>query len=801
MKQENLPISFLPGIPERRISSPFAIHASSETIRVLLFSFFIFHFSFFTSAQSDIRIGQWSEHLPYNGGATVTQSPTRIYYGTEFALMAILKEDSSQVEFFSKVDGLSDVKPSWIKYHDAFKTLIVGYANGNMDLIDSNGVTNVNDILRNTSIQGDKRISNIYVDNGPLIYLSTPFGLVIFDQVSRQFSSTIFTGSPVKGFTIFQGIYYMATENGLFFYDPQSGNIIEDFSSWEKIVVPGLNAQYTCQAIAVYQNVLYAGFDGDLYRQDQGEFILWFTRDGFTLDFISSEGQNLMAGFACDADCIGKVFYFRDSGFWHENGIVCTARPSYAIEDEKGRIWYADHFPEFRVAQNHFTPCDILKYDTPYSGSVSEMEIKDGVLYVATGGVSESYGYQSNKDGFFTFDRATWSTYNQFNTPAIAATGLENFFRILPHPEEDILYVGSYWGGLLKKVGDTYTVFDDTNSSLQGAVGDGARERIAGLAFDKDNNLWVANYLAEEPLSVLKADGTWKSFALPCTNITNTSQIVIDRRGYKWIMLYSKSASLIVFDDGGTIDDTSDDRCIQLSSSNTAIPSNSVNCLAVDVEGDIWVGTAEGPVVFDGGGDIFGGHQGSRIKVEQDDLLNYLFGEETIYSIAIDGANRKWFGTGSGVFVQSPAGNEEVASYTTANSPLLDNRIIDIAIDGNNGVVYIATAGGIMSVRTDAIDGELVHSNDVYAWPNPVRPDHDGPIAIRGLARDAVVKITDIRGQILYETQALGGQAIWDGKDLTGQQAETGVYLVFSTAESDGFNKPDALVTKILVVR
>ena len=715
--------------------------------------------------------------------------------------MAILKEDTSQVEFFSKVDGLSDVSPSWIRYHDTYKTLIIGYGNGNIDLMDSTGVSNVNDILRNTSIQGNKRISNIYIDNSSLIYLSTPFGLVILDMVTRQFKSTVFTGSPVQGFTVFQGLYYLAAENGLYSYDPLSGNIIEDFSSWTKIQVPSLPGQYSCQAVGVYQNVLYAGFDGDLYRLDQGDFLLWFTREGFSLDFISTEGQNLMAGFSCDNECIGKVFYFRDSGFWHENGIYCTARPAYAIEDQKGRIWYADRFPEFRVAQNHFTPCDILKYDTPYSGSVSEMEIKDGILHVATGGVSESYGYQGNKDGFFTFDRVNWTTYNQFNTPEIAATGLENFFRILPHPLENKIYVGTYWGGLLEYDYQNYKVYDDTNSSLQGAVGDEARERITGLAYDKDNNLWITNYLAERPLSVFKADGTWKSFALPCTNITNTSQIVIDHRGYKWMMLYSKSAGVVVYDDSGTIDDESDDRCVLLSASNTAIPSNSVNCLAVDVEGDIWVGTAEGPVVFDGGGDIFNGHQGSRIKVEQDGVLNYLFGEETIYSIAVDGANRKWFGTGSGVFVQSPAGNEEVASYTTANSPLLDNRIIDIAIDGNNGIVYIATNGGIMSVRTDAIDGEKVHSSDVYAWPNPVRPGYDGPIAIRGLARDAVVKITDVTGQILFETQSLGGQAIWDGKDLNGQQAETGVYLVFSTAGSDGYNKPDALVTKILVVK
>ncbi len=769
--------------------------------RLLFLSLFTLHFSFFTFSQGDLRIGEWSDHLPYNIGFTVTQSPTRVYYGTEFALLSIMKSDSTDVEFFSKVDGLSDVEPSWIRYHPPTETLIIGYKNGNIDVLGSNGITNYSDILRNTSIQGEKEITNIYTDQTSLIYFSTPFGLVLFDITSGQFKSTVFTGSPVKGFTISQGKYYIAAENGLYVYDPTSGNLIEDFSRWQKVMVPGLPAQYTCQAVAEHKGVLYAGFNGDLYKMDQGDFILWYTLAGFTLNFISPEGQNLMTGFRCDAECIGKVFFFNDNGFWHENGIYCSARPTYAIEDENGRIWYADEYPDFRVAENHFTPCDLLKYDTPYSGNVSEMSIKDGILYVATGGVSESYNYQGNRDGFFTYDRMKWTTYNQFNNPELAATDLLNFFRILPHPQKDRFYVGSYWGGLLETNGDTFKVYNDTNSSLQGAVGDSDRERITGLAFDRNQNLWVTNYLAAKPLSVLKADGTWRAFDFPCSNITNVSQIVIDQRGYKWIMLYSKSAGIVVYDDGGTIDDISDDRCVQLSSSNTAIPSNSVNCLAVDVEGDIWVGTAEGPVVFDGGGDIFNGHQGSRIKVEQDGVLNYLFGEETIYSIAIDGANRKWFGTGSGVFVQSPAGNEEVASYTTDNSPLLDNRIIDIAIDGDNGIVYIATDGGIMSVRTDAIDGGVVHSGDVYAYPNPVRPDYDGPIAIRGLARDAVVKITDITGVILFETRSLGGQAIWDGKDLNGQQAATGVYLVFSTAGSDGYNKPDALVTKILVVK
>ncbi|MEP6645776.1 MAG: two-component regulator propeller domain-containing protein [Saprospiraceae bacterium] len=750
--------------------------------------------------QGDLRIGQWASHFPYNIGSTVTQSPTRIYYGTEFALLSIQKDDTSKVDYFSKVDGLSDVGPSWIRYHNLLRTLIIGYKDGNIDLLDTNGISNVNDILRNSSIQGEKEIKNIYTDDGNLAYLCTPFGLVILDLVTQKFKSTVFTNSPANAFTIFQNKYYLSTENGLYRYDPSSGNIIENFGQWEKILVPGHATAFNSSAVAVFHNQLYFGADDDLYRLDRLDTI-WYHLDNFAVSFISSEGQNMMVGFRCVNDCIGKVFFFREDGYWHESGIFCNARPTYAIEDERGRIWYADMFPDIRVAQNTFTPCDVLKIETPYSGNVSEMEVKDGILYVATGGVSESYGYLGNKDGFFTFDRMSWTTYNQFNTPELAIPGLENFFRILPHPTENKLYVGSYYGGLLEYDYKDFKVYNDQNSSLQGTVGDPQRERVSGLAFDDQQNLWVTNYLAPRPLSVLKADGTWKSFAMPCTNITDLSQIVIDHRGYKWIMLYSKSAGIIVYDDGGTIDDESDDRCIQLTSSNTAIPSNSVNCLAVDLDGDIWVGTAEGPVVFDGGADIFDGHQGSRIKVDQDGVLNYLLGEETIYTIAVDGANRKWFGTGSGVFVQSPAGNEQVASYTTSNSPLLNNRIIDIAIDQSNGIVYIASVGGIMSVRTDAVAGGAIHSENVYAWPNPVRPEYDGLIAIRGLARDANVKITDIRGQVIYETKALGGQAIWDGRDLTGQRAVTGVYLVFSTSASDGFNKPDAIVTKILVVK
>ena len=180
--------------------------------------------------------------------------------------------------------------------------------------------------------------------------------------------------------------------------------------------------------------------------------------------------------------------------------------------------------------------------------------------------------------------------------------------------------------------------------------------------------------------------------------------------------------------------------------------------------------------------------------------VNEIF-EEEVTAIGIDGANRKWLGTKTGgVFVQSPDGETQVAQYNTANSPLLNNAITDIEIDPTNGDVYIGTESGINVLRTDAITGGALHRTDAYAFPNPVRPEYDGPIAVRGLAEDAIVKITDIHGSLVYESQALGGQAVWNGRDLSGQRAASGVYLVFSTTQSQ-FDKPDALVTKILFVR
>ncbi len=82
-------------------------------------------------------------------------------------------------------------------------------------------------------------------------------------------------------------------------------------------------------------------------------------------------------------------------------------------------------------------------------------------------------------------------------------------------------------------------------------------------------------------------------------------------------------------------------------------------------------------------------------------------------------------------------------------------------------------------------------------FPNPVRETYTGPIAITGLVEDSEVKITDVSGNLVYRTTSLGGQAIWDGNDMSGRRAATGVYMVFASDISGSFK----CNTKLLLVK
>ena len=247
------------------------------------------------------------------------------------------------------------------------------------------------------------------------------------------------------------------------------------------------------------------------------------------------------------------------------------------------------------------------------------------------------------------------------------------------------------------------------------------------------------------------------------------------------------TGKITVFD-SGRLNDDNDNRSIQLGASNTVMPNDNVLSLASDKDGVIWVGTTEGIVIFNCSSNLFDGScQGNRPIISVDNFNGYLLEGEQIQDIEVDGANRKWIATKNGVFLLSEDGYDQLAYFNKDNSPLFDNDVSKIAFDGQSGYVYFASTVGLQSYRSESTQGlRKMNAEDIIVFPHPVEPDYDGPIAISNLADDANVKITDISGRLVYETQALGGQAIWYGTDYNGRKAQSGVYLVYIVNESGG---------------
>lgn len=747
------------------------------------------------NAQTDLTIGQWKEYLPFQTGNYVTQGDDKVYYASRYALLVIDKADRA-LQRITKVEGLSEVGVSLVKYNRQSKVLMVVYNSGVIDLVREDGILSLPNIPNSNIILGEKKIYNILMANDSIAYLAANFGITTLNLRTGLFPATVKTPVEVRDVNIFEDLIYAATPEGIYTADPAAGYNVNDFANWQWLGSDaGLPPVYRSGALAVLNDKLYMEVNDSLYVYDGQSVQFVHAEEGFSISYLSAEGQHLLAGFRCKAGCTGKVLVFNADNTFREASSQCAAVPTFAVEDEQGTIWYADLGRYFRVESQGTNTCQWIEVNSPYSINIRELVAGNNQLWLAAGGLDPTYSALYRTDGFSSLIGGQWDVYNLFNQPAL--NGISDFLDLKIHPENGKVYAAAFYDALVEydPVSKEFKVFNETNSSLDVAQGDETRSRVAGIDFDQDNNLWICNHSAAKPLSVMKNDGTWQSFNIACTPEDALLDVTVDVFGYKWLIFSFSTIGIAVFDQGD-YDDPNDDRCKILNSSNSVLPTNEINVVEVDRDGAVWVGTKSGAVVFQC--EPFSSEcPGTRPFVEVDGFGANLLEDQDVRAIGIDGANRKWFGTSTGVFVMSPEGNEQIAHYTVDNSPLFDNNITDITFNDETGEVFIGTARGLVSFRSDATSATGFHSS-VLVFPNPVREDYEGPIAIKGLAEDSTVKITDISGQLVFETEALGGQATWDGRDYNGRKANTGVYLVFATNRNS--SSPEVAVAKILLI-
>ena len=204
-------------------------------------------------AQS-VGIGKFTAHLPYHNGNTVCITNNKIFVGADKALFTYDLSDNS-LETFSKVNILSDIGINIIRFSEKYNSVIIGYSNGNIDIITNNQVINIPDIER-TVIQGFKSINDINIRDD-FAYLSTGFGIVKLDIQRQEIKETFLIGDNstnvvVNDLEFYNDTIYAATTEGIYIANENAGNLA-NFQNWSLL---GKNSGDAINAIEANDSIL-----------------------------------------------------------------------------------------------------------------------------------------------------------------------------------------------------------------------------------------------------------------------------------------------------------------------------------------------------------------------------------------------------------------------------------------------------------------------------------------------------------------------------------------------------------------
>lgn len=745
------------------------------------------------------QTGTWKDHFSFNQAFLVEKVEGNIYVATPKGLFYYNTSDNS-VNKLTKAEGLSDVGISAIAYNSNTKTFLVGYQNSNIDFITPDGTINLPDIKRK-NIFGNRSINNILMIEDKA-YLSCGFGIVLLNMNKKEVTETYYIGENGASISVYDMAFdgnnlYAATEQGIYYADYNEPNLL-DFSKWTRYEnLPNFDGKFS--HIQIINNQLLVCHQGDKDPVTGMPVCSFYLKNGNTW---SKRLNNVKHLFSLRESNNNLVIVQREEITWFDASLQPTGKKITAyntnyptprdIYTDGTTHWIADW--QHGLIFNKNGGWQATLPSGPNNNNAFAMTTNGNNLWIVGGGRNASWNNIFSKAEVkrFNQEKNTWQINDN--------NGTHDFINIAVDPaDEDHVYCGSWSTGLYEfndgKLVENYTA-ENTNGKIEHVSISSDMTRIGGTAFDKNGQLWLTtSEVTNNKLVVRRTDGNWESFRFTqAVNNPKVGNIIITQDNHKWIQLFRDGVYVVG-------DQISDQRKLVVKArfnENDKVVDN-VQCLAEDLDNRIWLGTTQGIVIYNNPSAIFSQTDfvGIQPSVDNDDNFYLpLLGDQTVTAIAVDGANRKWLGTEkSGVYLVSENGNQEIEHFTTNNSLLPSDRILSIAINHITGDVYFGTQEGIVSYNAGATQGNTSF-NEVYAYPNPVREDYKGLITIAGLVKDTNIKITDVSGNLVYETTSLGGKATWNGLNSRGKRAATGVYLVFA-ATPDG---SDSAVTKILFI-
>ena len=748
--------------------------------------FLFFFLPVLAFSQTDFS-NKWEDFYSYNNVKDFVTVNDVIYALTDNAVFTY-NLNTAETEKLSSIKGFSGETTSTIHFSSSSRKLTIGYETGLVEVLNEDNSIHISADIVNFNQSGDKRINHISEFNNKL-YLSTPFAIVVYDIEKLEFGDTYFIGAGSSAVKINQTLItnnqiYAATENGIYRASLSNPNLI-DFNNWELI----FNGNFS--NITRFNGSIYVSNSSQISRINGTNLELVKTLPSNILS-LKSDSQYLVATNLKEA-------FVYNSSLTEVFKSATTVDNNYSLNSSitnNGLLYL--NTKEFGILQTPITTQNFTEIHPkgPLSNNVFSIASFNNNIWFVYGGYSSAYVPVGNLKGFSHYNGVDW-----INTPFTSAFPVFDLVNITIDTNHDNrVFISSFadtnsgnilsGGGLLEVIDDKITTFyNSQNSPLEDlfpANSSRITTRVDGTAFDSQGNLWVTDALAANKLKKLNSGGTWQSFDLRNLQ-TNSAQevntIKVDKTNSLWIG--TRRNGVYVYNENG-------DRKRALTTEPTkgSLPHANVRTVAVDNNNRIWLGTQSGMVIYNNASGLFDAtiYDAEPIIILDDGIPKKLLGDQTINSIAIDGADNKWFGTDNGgVLYTNPNGQTTLASFNKDNSPLPSNKILKISVDISNGKVFFATDKGVVAYNSNvaSFGDEL---DEVYVYPNPALKNHQ-TITIDGkngkhLPKGTNVKILDVAGNLVYETnvvegqQLQGGKVIWNKKNLAGKSVASGVYIV-----------------------
>lgn len=748
---------------------------------------------FFQSIKAqELPVGHWRNHISYGEVGGLCDAGDVVYVLTESSFYAWDKKTSTR-RTYDKTDGLCDWQARALGYSTSSKKLIIAYDNSKLDILDADDhVTNVFDIY-NKDLSTSKTIHSIYVKNN-LGYICTDYGISVYDVDELEFGDTYVVGSggvyeSVTDMVEYQGKFYIACSTGIKEAN-SSSNVLYDYHQWTLHSAAVHNVPSgACRYVATYGDKLYGVFGDKIYQYDGIQWTLFFNTSGAVINSLQNAPQGIVSTHTYYT--AGVIVSHYAIAFDIASGTSDTLPNTQvynsvdALIDTDGNIFIAgknDLFYQKNGGAFSRSSAGGFRHS-----STNQIIDHDGTMYLAPSPPSNTY----NTQGFSYYKDGTWT---QISNDRLDYTTELNCIDV--RNSDQAVMIGSYRNGLIKYKDNTATVYNKTNSPIRQHIGDTMIQFISGVLCDESNNTWIINSGVSSPLILLKPDGSFQQFT-PDFGVTGNLYSTVTIDNYKTLWIRTLTASNIALYNPNTDLNSSADDYWELIGTNRGLPASRVLSLALDKDEEMWVGTETGVYRFRCLNNMFLDCKAEAIQTSLGGFGSpTLFYNVAVNAIAVDGANRKWIGTNSGVYLISADGQEQLRYFSAANSPLLSDAVNSISINPETGEVFFLSSGGISSYRSDAIQGEE-NNDEAIVFPNPVSQDYRGPITISHIYENSLIKITDQSGALVHENVANGGMYSWTGKDYLGRDVVSGIYNIH-IASTDS---KESRVLKVVIIR